>query len=111
MLERYAILGQSGNTVGVLTNNNGYKTIEFMEGKSISEIPLWFKYEYERGIMIVEGDNVEHWIKGRIPPPYRQDIRDILSGLGLETYDTWEIFKKYSGRSVRDKVRIEKIDD
>ena len=111
MYEKFSLLGQSGKSIGILENTDGYVKITFISGLDISDIPLWFRREYESGILTVDGDNVEHWIKGRIPPPYRQDIRDILRELGLNSYDTWEVFKKYNGKSVRDNICIEELND
>ena len=111
MYEKFNLLGQSGKSIGTLENTDGYKKITFISDADIRDIPIWFRREYESGILVVDGDNVEHWINGRIPPPYRQDIRDVLRGLGLSHYDAWEIFKRYKGKSVRDNISIEKIDE
>jgi len=46
----------------------------------------------------------------RIPPQYRMNIRNILKELELDKYDEWELFKKYSGKSVRDGDYIERIE-
>ena len=111
MQEKYAILKKSnpGKILGTLHCINGAKYAELERNIELIDIPLHFRKNYSGGVLVVDNEAIEYWISTRIPPPYRQDLRDILREFGMDKYDSWELFKAYGGRSVRDDFYIEEI--
>ena len=60
------------------------------------------------------GQNLNHqqvllWIKGRICPPSRQNIREILNAYGLSKYDEFELLCLTLGRCDKDDVYLEEV--
>ncbi len=112
MQEKYVIFERlKGKTtlVGSLIKSGQEKVLTLVDGLEQCNVPFQFIRGYGNGIREFGTEQVDKWIRNRIPPPYRQDIDDVLRALGVADYDEWEIFKAYSGRSARDFYFIERV--
>jgi len=113
MQEKFVIFKKLKNRtdleIGILIKENDSKVLILQDNIPVEHIPFDFTVEYMAGRRVIKGEIVDNWINDRVPPPYRQDINDILKELELREYNQWELFKRYLGRSVRDTYFITQI--
>ena len=111
MLKAFAMRdGNLGDAqVGTLFYNNETQTFSMQISPHIPKEKLALSLD----ILVTRfGQNLNHqqvllWIKGRICPPSRQNIREILKAHGLTKYDEFELLCLTLGRCGKDEVYLE----
>jgi len=105
MLETYNIL-YNKIKIGILT----YDGIRFYAELTddTHEYP-YALFGFNRSIKKPTDWQIRKWIEGRVAPPTRENIGDILKYWGIPKYDAWELFKKYNGKTVTDNCTVEFI--
>ena len=110
MLKSFALHDANLNDkkVGTFTYDTNKKCFAMMIDSSISikDLPLSLELLIHNGNYIIEHDDVIRWVRSRICPPGRHNIREILSELGLEEYDEFEIIYATKAKCDKDDLYI-----
>lgn len=88
------------------------KTKEFSmrtADKYVTCANLFFNSLHEQGIRDVPQHIVDCWIEGRIIPPDRQGLYDILQEMGVSEYDRFTMLIHSGGVSQMDKAYIKEV--
>ncbi len=93
-----------------LLNNSDKYSVKLIDNLELVEVPIDFHPEYFRdGRRYFKGPEVFEWIKDRVIPSGRQNIRSILDKMGLEEYDELGIFLYFHGKCCRDYFHVEEV--
>jgi hypothetical protein len=106
MREKLGLYNKHDVNIGTLTKDGENYTVELKDGFDVVDVPFHFRKEYSEGLRVFKDNDVFYWIVHRIIPKERQNLNHILNELGMERYDEWEMFKAYSGRTVRDHFYV-----
>lgn len=109
-MNRYAI--KNGNkVVGILNYDKTARTytIDIPDGVSSEEAPFMLSLFLKKGIRSLDQVASMHWVRNRIIPVSRQNIREILEINEMSSYDEHTILIKNEGRSCQDEFYIEEI--
>jgi len=71
------------------------------------ELPLSLEGFVIRGKYILSNENVLRWIQGRICPPGRHNIREILKDNGLDEYDEFGLLMVTKGKCDKDDLYLD----
>ena len=110
MLRSFAI--HDGNLgcirVGSLTYDTEARRFAMTIDNSISpaDLPLSLEGFAFRGNYNLSHEDVLRWIKGRICPPGRHNIREILRDNGLEEYDEFSLLMVTKAKSDMDELYL-----
>ena len=74
---------------------------------SLADLPLSIEILVHRGNYSLGHEETLSWIRGRICPPGRHNIHEILSGIGLAEYDEMKMLEATGARCDRDELYIE----
>ena len=91
----------------IVTNNK--PTVKLVDNLDYWDPPIDFVVEYQEGQREFSGKIVDDFVKDRVVPSGRQNIREILQQVGIEEYDPLEMFIFYRGRTIRDSIHLEDI--
>lgn len=111
-MNRYAIKRTNGNkVVGILNYDEKVRTytIDIPDGVSSGEVPFMLSLFLKKGIRSLDQDASMCWVRSRIIPSSRQNIREILEANEMTAYDEHTLLLKNEGRSCQDEFYIEEI--
>ena len=77
---------------------------------SIDDLPLSLEILVHKGNYQVGHDDALRWVRGRICPPGRHNINEILSGINLKEYDEFELIAATGAKCDKDEVYMLEID-
>jgi len=112
MNRRYAILSSRTNEhIAVLSYNEIDKTFSICVREDIeaNKLPFFFRLYAENGIRQLNHKIAFSWVRPRICPPSRHNIRDILRVHGLKEYDEMSLLKLTKGICGLDDLYIEEM--
>lgn len=111
-MNRYAIKRTNRNkVVGILNYDEMARTytIDIPDGVSSEEAPFMLSLFLKKGIHSLNQDASMRWVRSRIIPSSRQNIREILEENEMTAYDEHTLLLKNKGRSCQDEFYIEEI--
>ena len=110
MLKRFALHDENlgGRRVGTLTYDTARKAfaMDVDPGVPIADLPLSLEILVHRGDYAIGHDWAMRWVRARICPPGRHNIREILAELGLDAYDEFGILAATEARCDKDGLYI-----
>jgi len=74
-----------------------------------ADLPLSLEGFVNRNKYILSHEDTLRWIRGRICPPGRHNIRDILKDNGLEEYSEFGLLMKTNAKCDKDSLYLENI--
>jgi len=94
--------------VGVFTYDTDKKEFTMTVDSNIplADLPLSLEIRVQKGNFTIEHDEVLTWIRGRICPPGRHNIKEILHDNGLKKYDEFDILMVTMARSDKDELYL-----
>ena len=94
--------------VGIFTYNTDTKQFAMIVDSSIplEDLPLSLELLVSKGNFEIGHDDTIRWVRARICPPGRHNIREILSGLGLKEYDEFELILATKAKCGNDDLYI-----
>ena len=111
MLKNFALRDSALNDrqVGTFTYDTNLKQFSMTIREDITkdELPLSLEGFVNRGKYILSNDNVLSWIRGRICPPGRHNIREILKNNGLNEYDEFGLLMVTKGKCDKDDLYLD----
>ena len=98
-------------TVGYLYYDETAKTyrIEIPADVKSVEAPLILSDFIRKGIREIDNKWSLRWVQGRVTPPERQNIGQVLKNNGMKFYSEFPLLLKNKGWSCQDECYIEKI--
>ena len=75
---------------------------------AIADLPLSLEGFANRNKYVLSHEDVLRWIRGRICPPGRHNIRDILRASGLNEYDEFGLLMVTGAKCDKDALYMEK---
>ena len=110
MLRNFALRDGSQNDkqVGIFTYDHQMKRFSMTISKDVpkDELPLSLEGFVNRGKYVLSNENVLRWIRGRICPPGRHNIREILKDNGLNEYDEFGLLMITKGKCDKDDLYL-----
>ena len=110
MLKSFALHDANLNDkqVGIFTYDAETKQFAMSIDRSIpvEDLPLSLELLTHKGNYNIGHDDTIRWVRSRICPPGRHNIREILSELGLKEYDEFEIISATKARCDKDELYI-----
>ena len=110
MLRNFALCdgNLNGRAVGTLSYDTEKKQFSMTIDKDVTkdELPLSLEGFVNRGKEVLSNDNVLRWIRGRICPPGRHNIREILRDNGLNEYNEFELLMVTKGKCDKDDLYL-----
>ena len=99
--------------VGSFTYNDANRQFSMAIDKDIpmSALPLSLECFAYRGKYELTHEDTLRWISGRICPPGRHNIREILSDNGLSEYDEFGLLMVTKGACGKDELYLLEISD
>ena len=98
--------GLNDKRIGKLLYNTETKQFSMSIDKNISanDLPLSLELLVYKGITDISHDDTIRWVRARICPPGRHNIREILSEIGLAEYDEFGILVATEAKCDKDDV-------
>lgn len=94
----------NNHVCGKIIDDNGRLSAELTDSSVEFPVALFGL----KGELVKRNHNeVMAYITGRIAPPTRENIADLLSFYNLKTYDAWSLYKAVKGKNSKDKAYIE----
>jgi len=110
MLKSFALCdGKLDNKrVGTFSCDTERKTFSLRVDNSIplADLPLSLEMLVHKGDYIFGHEDTLRWVRMRLCPPGRHNIREILSGIGLSEYDEMKMLEASGARCDRDELFI-----
>ena len=110
MLRRFALHdgGMGDRQVGTLTYDDTARKFSMTIEKGIppGDLPLSLECFAVRGKYELSHDEALRWAKGRICPPGRHNIREILKDNGLTEYDEFALLMVTNARCDKDELYL-----
>ena len=110
MLRNFALRDgeQNDRQVGIFTYDPQMKQFSMTISEDVpkDELPLSLEGFVNRGKYILSNENVLRWIRGRICPPGRHNIREILKDNGLNEYDEFGLLMITKGKCDKDDLYL-----
>ena len=110
MLKRFALHDANLNDrqVGVFTYDSDSKqfTITVDRNIPIEDLPLSLELLVHKGNYSISHDDSIRWVRSRICPPGRHNIREILSEVGLPEYDEFGLIHATKAKCGNDDLYI-----
>ena len=110
MLKNFAL--HDGNLdnkkVGTLTYDAESREFQMVLDKTVplDMLPLSLRIFAHRDIYSLNNEHVLKWIKGRIAPPSRHNIKAIMKELEIKEYDEFVLLKETMGRCGKDELYL-----
>jgi hypothetical protein len=79
-------------------------------GIPVIDLPLSLEILVHRGNYDIGHDETLRWVRARICPPGRHNIREILSGIGLAEYDEFKILEATAARCDKDGLYLKETE-
>jgi len=73
------------------------------------DLPLSIEGFANRGKYVLSHEDVLRWIRGRICPPGRHNIREILKSNGLEEYDEFGLLMVTDAKCDKDALYLTRV--
>ncbi len=112
---RFAIKNRIYNdkTVGYLYYEEETQTykIEIPDDVKSFEAPLILSDFIQKGERKIGNEWSLRWVQGRVVPPERQNIGQILKNNGMKFYSEFPLLVKSQGRCCQDECYIEQVSD
>ena len=98
-------------TVGYLYYDETAKTyrIEIPADVKSVEAPLILSDFIRKGVREIDNKWSLRWVQGRVTPPDRQNIGQVLKNNGMKFYNEFPLLLKNKGWSCQDECYIEQI--
>lgn len=113
MKKRYIIRNKyyPNENLGMIELDFDKDTARFFPLKSYDGLHsgYYFTKWSNSGRKVIEGDEMQRWIRQRVCPPERQNIRDILKAKKLKNYSMTRILDSNKGHSTHDDFWFEEI--
>ena len=115
MLRSFAL--HDGNLGGIRVGGFSYDTAARQFAMTIDrdvplkDLPLYLDCFAHRGIYELTHEDTLRWISGRICPPGRHNIREILKENGLREYDEFGLLMVTKGACGKDELFLVEIED
>lgn len=95
--------------VGTFSYDTLLKKFEMtiLQDISVSDLPLSLEGFANRQKYLLSHEDVLRWIRGRICPPGRHNIRDILKDNGLIEYDEFNLLMLNMARCDKDDLYLD----
>jgi len=95
--------------VGTFTYDTNMKQFSMTISEDVpkDELPLSLEGFVNRGKYILSNENVLRWIQGRICPPGRHNITEILKDNGLDEYDEFGLLMVTKGKCDKDDLYLD----
>jgi len=110
MLRSFALHDDNlgGKQVGTFSYNTATKLFAMTIAKdvSIEDLPLSLEGYVNRQRYELSHEDVMRWIRGRICPPGRHNIQEILRDNGLSEYDEFELLMLTNARCGMDDLYL-----
>ena len=110
MLRSFAIHDANLNDiqVGMLTYDTGHQQFMIMvdDSVNIDDLPLSLELLVHNENYNIGHDDAIRWVRSRICPPGRHNIREILSEIGIPEYDEFEIIAATEGKCGNDDLYL-----
>ena len=99
--------------VGILMYNTDSSQFSMTVDSSIppEALPLSLELLVSKGNYDINHDDTIRWVRARICPPGRHNIREILSGIGLKEYDEFGIILATEAKCGKDDLYIVEQND
>jgi len=111
MLRNFALRDGDLNDkqVGIFTYDTKTKQFSMKINEDIpkDELPLSLEGFVNRQKYLLSNENVLRWIRGRICPPGRHNIREILKENGLTEYDEFGLLMITKGKCDKDCLYLD----
>ena len=72
-------------------------------------LPLSLEILVHKGNYAPGHDDVLRWVRGRICPPGRHNINEILAGIGLSEYDEFKLLEATGAKCDKDELYMLEI--
>ena len=94
--------------VGIFTYDPEMKKYSMTIDEDIpsDELPLSLEGFANKQKYVLSNENVLRWIRGRICPPGRHNIREILKNNGLNDYDEFGLLMVTKGKCDKDNLYL-----
>jgi hypothetical protein len=110
MLRNFAVRDGDLNDrqVGIFTYDTKTKQYSMTINDEVpkEELPLSLEGFVSKQKYVLSNENVLRWIRGRICPPGRHNIREILKNNGLNEYDEFELLMVTKGKCDKDELYL-----
>jgi hypothetical protein len=111
MLRSFALRDGDLNNrqVGIFTYDTKTKQFSMTISEDVpkDELPLSLEGFVNRQKYVLSNENVLRWIRGRICPPGRHNIREILRNNGLTEYDEFGLLMVTKGKCDKDSLYLD----
>lgn len=84
-------------------------SIELADWAGFGDLPLALAIAAQRGERLVVGSRARRWVEGRVPPPSRQNIGQVLRACSLEEHYLPALLAATKGRSSHDDFLLEEV--
>jgi len=97
--------------VGTFSYDTESKTFAMTIDENVkkSDLPLSLEGFANRNKYILSHEDAMRWIRGRICPPGRHNMRDILKDNGLDEYDEFELLMITNAKCDKDSLYIKVV--
>jgi len=75
-------------------------------GIPISDLPLSLEVLVNKGNCEFGHEDTLRWVRWRLCPPGRQNIMEILAGIGLKEYDEFKMIEASAGKCDKDELYL-----
>ena len=111
MLRNFALRDGNldGRQVGTFTYDTEAKqfAMTIMEAVPKADLPLSLEGFANRNKYVLSHEDVLRWVRGRICPPGRHNIREILRDNGLKEYDEFSLLMVTKAKCGRDELYLD----
>ena len=115
MLKSFALHDANLNDrqVGVFSYDSDLKQFSMSVDSSIplNDLPLSLELLVHKGNYNIGHDDALRWVKSRICPPGRHNIREILDEVGLSEYDEFGLILATKAKCGNDDLYIAELQD
>jgi len=98
----------SGRQVGMLSYDEEHKRFSMSVDRNvpIADLPLSLEVLVHKGNYQIGHEATLHWVRARLCPPGRHNIKEILSGIGLKEYDEFKMIAATAGKCDKDDLYL-----
>ncbi|MCL1983665.1 MAG: hypothetical protein FWG53_11360 [Clostridiales bacterium] len=99
----------NGRQVGALTYDSVAKQFSMTIAEDVpkDDLPLSLAGFANRNIRVLSHEDVLRWVRGRICPPGRHNIREILRDNGLKEYDEFGLLMVTQAKCDKDELYLD----
>lgn len=77
----------------------------------VADLPLSLEGFANKNKYILSHSETLRWVRGRVCPPGRHNMRDILKENGLKTYDEFSLLMLHDAKCGMDGLYLEAVDE